>query len=236
MTGLAVGGDATGSAIGVAPGAQWIVGKTFNDDGQSTFSATHEIFQWLLDPDGDPATDDAPDVVNNSWGFPELAGSCYTEFEADIEALVGHALFELEHADWKAALALFEEADRRRPDARALWAARLHRLTFLADRRSPGASSLISPAVASAWFQPRVPVTGSTHAVAARTSARRCSRVSARPGSTPASVHSARASRAGSRSDRRRSGEPPPSPASQPTATTALSTSTTRDTLVQNIK
>ena len=24
-------------------------------------------FQWLLDPDGDPKTDDAPNVVNNSW-------------------------------------------------------------------------------------------------------------------------------------------------------------------------
>jgi bacillopeptidase F len=53
----------------------------------ATLSGIHQGFQWLLDPDGDPATDDQPDVVNNSWGFPELAGSCYTEFEADIEAL-----------------------------------------------------------------------------------------------------------------------------------------------------
>ena len=64
------------TAIGVAPGARWIAGKTFNDNGQSTFSATHEIFQWLLDPDGNPATDDAPDVVNNSWGFRDLPGEC----------------------------------------------------------------------------------------------------------------------------------------------------------------
>ena len=34
-----------------------------------------------------PATDDAPDVVNGSFGFPELAGSCFPEFEPDIAVL-----------------------------------------------------------------------------------------------------------------------------------------------------
>jgi len=87
VTGLALGGDATGSAIGVAPGARWIGAKTFNDDGQSTFSATHEIFQWLLDPDNDPATDDAPHVVNNSWGFRDLPGDCVDEYADDIQVL-----------------------------------------------------------------------------------------------------------------------------------------------------
>ncbi|MEX1309942.1 MAG: S8 family serine peptidase [Candidatus Sulfomarinibacteraceae bacterium] len=87
VTGLTLGGDATGSPIGVAPGARWIAGKTFNDDGQSTFSATHEIFQWLLDPDGDPGTDDAPHVVNNSWGFRDLPGECVAEYADDIQVL-----------------------------------------------------------------------------------------------------------------------------------------------------
>ncbi|MFO7594352.1 MAG: S8 family serine peptidase, partial [Pseudomonadota bacterium] len=84
---VAVGGDAGGSAIGVAPGAQWIAVKIFNDAGVASLSGIHQGFQWLLDPDGDPMTLDAPDVVNNSWGFPSTAGECYTEFSQDIEVL-----------------------------------------------------------------------------------------------------------------------------------------------------
>ena len=87
VTGLAVGGDASGTAIGVAPGARWIGGKNFDDSGQSTFSTTHEIFQWLLDPDGDPATDDAPHIVNNSWGFRDNPDECVDEFAVDIQVL-----------------------------------------------------------------------------------------------------------------------------------------------------
>jgi bacillopeptidase F len=87
VAGLVVGGDASGTAIGVAPGARWIAAKNADDSGQSTLSATHEIFQWLLDPDGDPATDDAPDVVNNSWGFRDLPGQCVDEFTLDIQIL-----------------------------------------------------------------------------------------------------------------------------------------------------
>lgn len=87
VAGIIVGGDAAGTAIGVAPGAQWIAGKAFDDSGQASFGATHEIFQWLLDPDGNPATDDAPDVVNNSWGFREVAGECVHEFADDIQVL-----------------------------------------------------------------------------------------------------------------------------------------------------
>ena len=85
--GLVVGGDATGTAMGVAPGSEWIAGKLFDDSGQSTSSTTHEVFQWLLDPDGDPDTDDAPDVVNNSWGFRDNPGECVDEFADDIRVL-----------------------------------------------------------------------------------------------------------------------------------------------------
>jgi bacillopeptidase F len=86
-TSLMVGGDAGGHSIGVAPGAQWIAVKIFNDAGFASLSAIHQGFQWLLDPDGKPRTNDIPDVVNNSWGFPNLVGQCYTEFSYDIEVL-----------------------------------------------------------------------------------------------------------------------------------------------------
>ena len=90
--GLMVGGDATGTSIGVAPGAQWIGVKIFKDPvgnqlPEAPLSGIHLGFQWLLDPnlDGDPA--DAPDVVNNSWGFESIVDVCYLEFQYDIQAL-----------------------------------------------------------------------------------------------------------------------------------------------------
>lgn len=85
--GLMVGGDAGGSSIGVAPGAQWIAAKVYNDAGVASYSAIHQGFQWLLDPDSDFETDDAPDVVNGSWGFDIFLNQCFTEFQPDIQAL-----------------------------------------------------------------------------------------------------------------------------------------------------
>lgn len=84
---LMVGGNGSGTAIGVAPGAQWIAAKVFNDAGTASYSAIHLAFQWLLDPDGRSSTDDAPDVVNGSWGFDLLIDQCFTEFQADVQAL-----------------------------------------------------------------------------------------------------------------------------------------------------
>ena len=87
VAGVLVGGSATGTAIGVAPGARWIAAKIFDSNDNAPLSLIHQAFAWLLDPDGNPATDDAPDVVNNSWGFETLAGQCSTEFQPDVQAL-----------------------------------------------------------------------------------------------------------------------------------------------------
>lgn len=84
--GLMVGGDSAGTSIGVAPGARWIAGRVFDQYGVSTESIIHQAFQWILDPDNNPATDDAPDVVNNSWGIT-VDGACDTRFQPDIDAL-----------------------------------------------------------------------------------------------------------------------------------------------------
>ncbi len=84
--GVMVGGDSGGTSIGVAPGASWIAVKMFNDSGSATTGAIHLGFQWLLDPDGDPSTADAPHLVNNSW---TLGGpGCNLEFELDLLSLV----------------------------------------------------------------------------------------------------------------------------------------------------
>lgn len=84
-TGIMVGGDSSGTTIGVAPGARWIAAKIFNDQGGSTATAIHLSFQWLLDPDHNSSTADAPDVVNNSWTYANPG--CYLDFEPDLQSL-----------------------------------------------------------------------------------------------------------------------------------------------------
>ncbi|MGC4001479.1 MAG: S8 family serine peptidase [Anaeromyxobacter sp.] len=83
--GVLVGGEAGGTALGVAPGARFIAAKVFPDAGPATATAVHAAFQWVLDPDGDPATEDAPRVVNGSWSFG--APGCNLEFLEDLRAL-----------------------------------------------------------------------------------------------------------------------------------------------------
>jgi subtilase family serine protease/subtilisin family serine protease len=88
-TGTMIGGDAGSTSIGVAPGARWIAAKAWDDNGLGPTSVFHQIFQWFLAPGGDP--DNAPDVVNMSWGFDEPG--CFTDFVADIQALRAADIF-----------------------------------------------------------------------------------------------------------------------------------------------
>ncbi len=85
MLGVILGGDAGGSRIGAAPDAQWIAARIFNDRGRATVAGIHQALQWVLDPDGDPTTLDAPQVVNNSWSF--VNSGCDLEFADDLRAL-----------------------------------------------------------------------------------------------------------------------------------------------------
>jgi subtilisin family serine protease len=87
VLGIVLGGGVGGTTIGAAPGAKWIAAKMFDDAGFTFDSVIHQVFQWFLDPDGNPATDDAPDVVNASWGFQNLPGICETAFQLDLDAL-----------------------------------------------------------------------------------------------------------------------------------------------------
>ena len=83
--GIMVGGDAGGTSIGMAPGATWIAARIFNNSGVATATAIHAALQWVLDPDGNPATADAPQVVNNSWAYG--SPGCNLEFQPDLQAL-----------------------------------------------------------------------------------------------------------------------------------------------------
>ena len=74
--------------VGVAPDARWIAARLYDAQGRASMSDIHLAFQWLLDPDGDPATRDAPDIVNASWALTgRVPGSCILEFDQDIRAL-----------------------------------------------------------------------------------------------------------------------------------------------------
>lgn len=85
-TGVIVGGDAGGTSIGMAPGATWIAAKIFNDRGAATTTAIHQAFQWALDPDHDPNTSDAPQIVNASWSIGTGPG-CDLSFQLDLQSL-----------------------------------------------------------------------------------------------------------------------------------------------------
>ncbi|MDB5036499.1 MAG: hypothetical protein JWQ35_27 [Bacteriovoracaceae bacterium] len=68
VCGTIVGGDASGTQIGVAPGAKIIMAKALDSKGEATLGTLLKAMEWMLDPDGDPSTNDAPRLVSNSWG------------------------------------------------------------------------------------------------------------------------------------------------------------------------
>jgi serine protease AprX len=87
VTGLLVGGATSGEPIGVAPDARWIAARIYDDAGIASLSGIHLALQWVLDPDGDPTTEDAADIVTASWGYSDRVNECYLEFEPDLAAL-----------------------------------------------------------------------------------------------------------------------------------------------------
>lgn len=87
VMGLIVGGEAGGYQIGMAPDAQWIAAKIFDNSNQATLSGIHAAYQWVLDPDGNPSTNDAPDIVNNSWAVDGTVNRCNQAFSQDIALL-----------------------------------------------------------------------------------------------------------------------------------------------------
>ncbi|MFZ5432713.1 MAG: S8 family serine peptidase, partial [Calditrichota bacterium] len=79
-------GMVPGDTIGVAWGARYISVRLNMTSGVSLISSALTGFQWLLDPDGNPATfDDVPRLVSNSWGLEAAAyPPCYSVFDIAI--------------------------------------------------------------------------------------------------------------------------------------------------------
>jgi subtilisin family serine protease len=69
-------GESSGDTIGVAIGADWIAAGVIARRGYIEDALF--AFQWVADPDGDPATVwDVPDVCSNSWGFDAICDETY---------------------------------------------------------------------------------------------------------------------------------------------------------------
>jgi subtilisin family serine protease len=68
VAGTISGGNASGTTIGVAPGVKLIIGKVFSGSGSAGMDELLKAMQWIADPDGNPATNDYPQIVSNSWG------------------------------------------------------------------------------------------------------------------------------------------------------------------------
>src|SRR5262249_46298084 len=67
--GTITGVGASGTQIGIAPGvSNLVVGKVFSASGGAQTSDLLRAMEWIADPDGNPATQDQPRVINNSWG------------------------------------------------------------------------------------------------------------------------------------------------------------------------
>jgi subtilisin family serine protease len=87
-------GRAGADTIGIAPDAEWITAAVI-DRGSALGATIADIlnaFQWIADPDGNPATsDDVPDVVCNSWGISQsIISACDSVFFqaiANVEAM-----------------------------------------------------------------------------------------------------------------------------------------------------
>lgn len=97
--GTMVGDDGQGNQVGVAPGATWIGCRNMERGYGSPFTYL-ECFQWFLAPTNlngeapNPAL--APDVINNSWGCPDIEGCNPTNIpllEAAVDNLRGAGVF-----------------------------------------------------------------------------------------------------------------------------------------------
>jgi hypothetical protein len=68
--------ETTFDTVGVAIDAQWIAAGAIDRGGGIPRTVQDAIasFQWAVDPDGDPGTQDNPDAIGNSWGVTTSHG------------------------------------------------------------------------------------------------------------------------------------------------------------------
>ena len=154
--GVMVGRDSGGTSIGLAPEATWIAVKAFNDSGVASSSALHLGYQWLLDPDGVPATADEPDVVNNSWTYG--SPGCVLEFEPDLAALVAAGIVPVFAAGNFGPAAPSDTSPGNNPDAFSVGAVYGTDAVWGQSSRGPTSCGRASPATFPSVAAPGVDV------------------------------------------------------------------------------
>ncbi len=76
---------ATHDTVGVAFDAEWIAGRFITPENTGIASVLLYTFQWAIDPDGHPDTNnDMPAVISNSWGS---GWECNPFFQPALDAL-----------------------------------------------------------------------------------------------------------------------------------------------------
>jgi subtilisin family serine protease len=100
--GTAVGDDAMGNQIGMAPEAKWI-GCRNMDQGNGTPARYLECMEWFLAPypigggQGDPTK--APDITVNGWRCPPSEGCSVDTLQAAVEAQAAAGIMMVVGAD-----------------------------------------------------------------------------------------------------------------------------------------
>lgn len=100
--GTAVGDDAMGNQIGMAPEAKWI-GCRNMDQGNGTPARYLECMEWFLAPypigggQGDPTK--APDITVNAWRCPPSEGCSVDTLQAAVEAQAAAGIMMVVGAD-----------------------------------------------------------------------------------------------------------------------------------------
>ncbi|MHC5007244.1 MAG: S8 family serine peptidase [Planctomycetota bacterium] len=117
-------GGAPGDQVGVAPGARWIHAAVIDRVSiAQTIADALLSFQWVIDPDGDPATDfDVPDVCSNSWGLADWHGQpdCDELFWVSLDACEAAGIVIVFAAGNEGSGGLRRPADRATDDYRTL--------------------------------------------------------------------------------------------------------------------
>ena len=90
-SGTMIGGNASGYDIGVAPGAK-LMHALVIPGGSGSFAQVIAGMEWIIDPDGDPATDDGCDIVNMSLGATGTHSAMITPVDNMIAANVFPAI------------------------------------------------------------------------------------------------------------------------------------------------
>jgi len=157
--GVMVGRESGGTFIGMAPQASWIAVKIFNDSNLASTSAIHQGFQWLLNPDGNRLTNDAPNVVNNSWTFS--SPGCDLTFEPDLQVLVAAGITPVFAAGNYGPSGSTSASPANNPDAFAVGATDNSDAIYSLSSRGPTSCGRSSPATYPAVVAPGVDIRSS---------------------------------------------------------------------------